>query len=164
MFIGSLTKCSHCCWGVYKIFDWSLNSDVIKSATPWVNQKQRMMTEFLKKLEIKGATLSWGDRAALRLARADLSWATLAFTQKNWKQFFDSRDIKCMWQGIQATTEYKTTSQVEPSDAFLAERLNEFYTRFKALNHTPGKKPPIDKQALHLSPADVREAFNTIIP
>lgn len=69
-----------------------------------------------------------------------------------------------MWQGIQATTDSKTTPQVGASDAFLAERLNEFYTRFKALNHTPGEKPPIDKQALHLSPVDVREAFNTIIP
>lgn len=127
---------------------------VIKSITIRANQKPWMTVKALKQLKIRDAALRSEDKVALRLARTDL--------QKG--NFCDFGDTKCMREGIQAITDYRTTPQVEASDASLPHRLNEFYTRFKALNHTPVRKtdPHVDKQAL--STVDVRKSFNAIIP
>ncbi|KAI4889040.1 hypothetical protein NFI96_012908 [Prochilodus magdalenae] len=63
------------------------------------------------------------------------------------------------WQGIQAVTNYKTTSPTCDSNASLPNELNNFYARFEALNCATAKKttPLPTEQALCLSTADLRK-------
>ncbi|KAK3545389.1 hypothetical protein QTP70_006285 [Hemibagrus guttatus] len=55
-----------------------------------------------------------------------------------------------MWQGIQAITNYKTTSSACDSDASLPNMLNDLYARFEAQNNVAARKtiPPPNDQHL----------------
>ncbi|KAK3506751.1 hypothetical protein QTP70_023747 [Hemibagrus guttatus] len=68
---------------------------------------------------------------ALKTARAKLSRATKeakhAHTQRIHSHFQDNRDSQDMWQGIQAITNYRTTSSAYDSDASLPDALKDFY-------------------------------------
>ncbi|KAI5085875.1 hypothetical protein C0J45_23573, partial [Silurus meridionalis] len=71
----------------------------------------------------------------------------------------DSGDTRCMWQGIQAITNYKMTSPACDPDASLPDALNNFYARFKVQNNIVAMKttlPPND-QVLCLTTAELRK-------
>lgn len=46
-----------------------------------------------------------------------------------------ANDIRGVWQGLQAITDYKTKHHVLDSDPSLPGRLNDFYCRFDKGNH-----------------------------
>lgn len=77
---------------------------VTKTITTRANQKLWMKTEVRKRLKMRDAAFRSEDKAALRLARTDLSQAIkkakLAYTQKIEGHFRDSGDTRCIWQGI----------------------------------------------------------------
>ncbi len=52
-----------------------------------------------------------------------------------------ANDIKGVWQGLQAITDYKTKYHVPDSDPSLPGRLNDFYCRFDKSNHQPPSFP-----------------------
>ncbi|KAK3547940.1 hypothetical protein QTP70_001327 [Hemibagrus guttatus] len=102
---------------------------------------------------------------ALKTARAKLSRAIReakhAHAQRIQGHFQDSGDSQCMWQGLQAITNYKTTSPGCCSDASLPDTLNNFYAWFEAQNNVAARKtisPPND-QVLCLSTADVKRTL-----
>ncbi|KAK3518362.1 hypothetical protein QTP86_018292, partial [Hemibagrus guttatus] len=111
-----------------------------------------------------------GDKEALRTARAKLSRAIREakrmHAQRIHSHFQDCRDSRYMWQGIQAITNYKTTSSACDSDASLLDALNEFYTRFEAQNNVAARKtiPPQNDQVLCLSTADVKRTLCRVNP
>ncbi|KAK3522308.1 hypothetical protein QTP86_002558 [Hemibagrus guttatus] len=78
----------------------------------------------------------------------------------------DSRDSRCMWQGIQAITNYKTTPSACDSDAYLPDALNDFYARVEAQNNVAARKtiPPSNDQVLCLSMADVKRTLCRVHP
>ncbi|KAK3546942.1 hypothetical protein QTP86_005332 [Hemibagrus guttatus] len=77
--------------------------------------------------------------AALRTARVKLFRAIRelkrAHAQRIHGHFQESGDSRRMWQGIQAITNYKTTSSACDSDASLPDALSDFYARFEAQNN-----------------------------
>ncbi|KAK3523778.1 hypothetical protein QTP70_010049 [Hemibagrus guttatus] len=81
----------------------------------------------------RDSTFRAGDKAALRTARAKLSRAIREVKRTHGQRihghFQDSRDSWCMWQGIQAITNYKTTPSACDSDASLPDALNDFYAQ-----------------------------------
>ncbi|KAK3507180.1 hypothetical protein QTP70_009516 [Hemibagrus guttatus] len=80
--------------------------------------------------------------------------------------FQDRGDSRCMWQGIQAITNYKTTPSACDSDISLPDALNDFYARFEAQNNIATKKtiPPLSDQVLCLSTADVKRTLCRVNP
>ncbi|KAK3545748.1 hypothetical protein QTP70_011319 [Hemibagrus guttatus] len=78
----------------------------------------------------------------------------------------DSGDSRRKWQGIQAITNYKTTSPACDSDASLPDALNDFYIWFKAQNNVAVRKtiPPPYDQVLCLSMADVKRTLCRVNP
>lgn len=108
--------------------------------------------------------LKSGDKGALRLARTKLSKSIKEvkrhYAQKINNHFFDTKNAKHMWQGIQALTDYKVT------DACLPNMLTNFYARFEAYNSTQSfqSKPTPEKQVLCLTPADVRKMLSRVNP
>ncbi|XP_053093073.1 uncharacterized protein LOC128318920 [Pangasianodon hypophthalmus] len=74
------------------------------------------------------------------------------------------RDMRRMWQGIQAITNYRTTSPACDSDAYLPDALNNFYARFEAQNVVMARKntPSPKDQVLCLTTADVRKTLHGV--
>ncbi|KAI5102839.1 gastrula zinc finger protein XlCGF28.1-like [Silurus meridionalis] len=71
-----------------------------------------------------------------------------------------------MWQGIQAITNYKTTSPACDRDASLPDALNDFYARFEVQNNVVARKtiPPPTDQVLCLTTAEVRKTLCRVNP
>ncbi|KAI5085415.1 hypothetical protein C0J45_23129 [Silurus meridionalis] len=111
-----------------------------------------------------------GDKAALKTARAKLSRAIReakrAHAKKIHNHFQDSGDTRRMWQGIQAITNYKTTSPACDRDASLPDALNDFYARFEVQNNVVARKtiPPPSDQVLCLTTAEVRKTLCRVKP
>ncbi|KAF7710583.1 hypothetical protein HF521_009455 [Silurus meridionalis] len=80
--------------------------------------------------------------------------------------FQDSGDTQRMWQGIQAITNYKTTSPACDRDASLPDVLNDFYARFEVQNNVVARKtiPPPSDQVLCLTTAEVRKTLCRVNP
>ncbi|KAK3525963.1 hypothetical protein QTP70_011684 [Hemibagrus guttatus] len=107
---------------------------------------------------------------ALKTARAKLSQAIKeaksTHTQRIHGLFQDSGDSWHMWQGIQAITNYKTTSPVCDSDASFQYVLNDFYAWFEVQNNVAVWKiiPTSNDQVLCLSMADVTRTLCRVNP
>ncbi|XP_051980215.1 uncharacterized protein LOC127641324 [Xyrauchen texanus] len=71
-----------------------------------------------------------------------------------------------MWQGIQAMTNYRTTSVACDKDASLPDVLNNFYARFEVQNDVVARKntPPPNDQVLCLTMVDVRKTLRRVNP
>ncbi|KAK2901514.1 hypothetical protein Q8A73_011260 [Channa argus] len=71
-----------------------------------------------------------------------------------------------MWQGIQAITNYKTTSPACDRNPSLPDALNHFYARFEAQNNVNARKstPPPSDQVLCLTTAEVRKTLCRVNP
>ncbi|KAI5108323.1 gastrula zinc finger protein XlCGF28.1-like [Silurus meridionalis] len=112
-----------------------------------------------------------GDKTALKTARAKLSRAIReakrahAHAKKIYDYFQDSEDIRRMWQGIQAITNYKTSSACD-RDASLPDALNDFYALFEVQNNVKAKKttPSPTDQVLCLTTAEVRKTLCRVNP
>nr|XP_055074620.1 uncharacterized protein LOC129454148 [Misgurnus anguillicaudatus] len=143
---------------------------VLRTVTTRANQKPWLTAETRALLRAKDAAFRSGDGRLLRVARAQLSKAIRKakrmYAQKIYNHFCDAKDPRRMWQGIQALTDYKVTTQVNNSDAHLPDKLNNFYARFEAMNSTRAHKstPTPEEQALHLDPADVRRTLSRVNP
>ncbi|KAI5098276.1 gastrula zinc finger protein XlCGF28.1-like [Silurus meridionalis] len=111
-----------------------------------------------------------GDKAALKTARAKLSRAIReakrAHAKKIHNHFQDSGDTRRMWPGIQAITNYKTTSPACDRDPSLPNMLNDFYARFEVQNNVKTRKttPPPTDQVLCLTTAEVRKTLCRVNP
>ncbi|KAK3507617.1 hypothetical protein QTP70_030788 [Hemibagrus guttatus] len=145
---------------------------VSKNITTCSNQKRWMTAVVRALLKSRYSAFRTGDKTALRTARAKLSRAIREakrmHAQRIHGHFQDSRDSRRMCQGMQATTNYKTTPSACDRDASLPDVLNDFYARFEAQNNIAAGKtiPPPNDQVLYLSTADVRrqDKTMTIIP
>ncbi|KAK3550602.1 hypothetical protein QTP70_000679 [Hemibagrus guttatus] len=135
---------------------------VSKTITTRSNQKPWMSAEVRALLKSRDSAFRAGDKEALRTARAKLSRAIKEakrmHAQRIHGHFQDSGDSRCMWQGIQAITNYKTTPSVCDSDASLPDALNDFYARFESQNNVAARKtiPTPNDQVLCLSTADMK--------
>ncbi|KAI5627505.1 gastrula zinc finger protein XlCGF28.1-like [Silurus asotus] len=89
-----------------------------------------------------------------------------AHAKKIHNHFQDSGDIRRMWQGIQAITNYKTTSPACDRDTSLPDVLNNFYARFEVQNNVVARKtiPPPTDQVLCLTTAEVRKTLCRVNP
>ncbi|KAK1786835.1 hypothetical protein P4O66_017219, partial [Electrophorus voltai] len=87
---------------------------VSKTITTHPNQKPWMTAEVRMLLRTRDSAFRTGDREALRKTRAKLSHAIReakrAHTQRIHGHFKDTGDTRCMWEGIQAITNYRKTS------------------------------------------------------
>ncbi|KAI5087280.1 gastrula zinc finger protein XlCGF28.1-like [Silurus meridionalis] len=104
---------------------------ISKTITTRSNQKPWMTANVRVLLKHRDSAFRSGDKAALKTARAKLSRAIReakhAHAKKIHNHFQDSGDTRRMWQGIQAITNYKTTSPACDHDASLPDALNDFY-------------------------------------
>uniref|UniRef100_A0A669BQX1 Reverse transcriptase domain-containing protein n=1 Tax=Oreochromis niloticus TaxID=8128 RepID=A0A669BQX1_ORENI len=71
-----------------------------------------------------------------------------------------------MWQGLQAITNYRTTSPACDGDGSLPDALNNFYARFDRQNDVAARKstPPQKDQVLCLTTAEVRKTLRRVNP
>ncbi|XP_053469877.1 NACHT, LRR and PYD domains-containing protein 4-like [Ictalurus furcatus] len=117
------------------------------------NQKPWMTAEVRALLRTRDSAFKAGDKAALRTARAKLSRAfreaKCAHAQKIHSHFTVSGDTRRMWQGIQAISNYRSSSACD-SDAFLPDVLNNFSAQFEAQNDVAARTttPPPNDQVL----------------
>ncbi|KAI5085277.1 hypothetical protein C0J45_3294, partial [Silurus meridionalis] len=100
-----------------------------------------------------------------RLSRA-IREAKRPHAMKIHDHFQDSGDTRGMWQGIQAITNYKTTSPACDRDPSLPDALNDFYARFEVQNNVVARKtiPPPTDQMLCLTTAEVRKTLCKVNP
>ncbi|XP_049331041.1 probable RNA-directed DNA polymerase from transposon BS [Astyanax mexicanus] len=143
---------------------------VSKTITTRPNQKPWMTAEVRALLRTCDSAFRVGDKVALRKERADLSRAIReakrAHTQRIHSHFKDTGDVRRMWQGIQAITNYRTMPPSCERDASLPDALNNFYARFEAQNNTLLRKtmPKPDEQVLCLTAVDVRNTLRRVNP
>ncbi|KAK1795581.1 hypothetical protein P4O66_001077 [Electrophorus voltai] len=121
-------------------------------------------------LRTRDSAFRAGDKEALRKVRAKLSQAIReakrAHAQKIHRCFKDTGDIRHMWEGIQAVTNYRKTSPSCDSDASLPDALNDFYAQFEAQNNVAAEKsiPPQNDQVLCSTVAEVRRILYGLNP
>ncbi|KAI5617232.1 gastrula zinc finger protein XlCGF28.1-like [Silurus asotus] len=134
------------------------------------NQKPWMTTKVCALLKTRDSAFRAGDKTALKTARAKLSRAIREAKRAHAKRihghFQDSGDTQRMWQGIQAITNYKTTSPACDHDASLSDALSDFYARFEVQNNVVAWKtitPPSD-QVLCLTTAEMRKTLCRVDP
>ncbi|KAI5624293.1 gastrula zinc finger protein XlCGF28.1-like [Silurus asotus] len=150
---------------------------ISKTITTRSNQKPWMTANVRALLKQRDSAFRSGDKAALKTARAKLSHAIReakrAHAKKIHDHFQDSGDTRRMWQGIQAITNYRTTSpacdRASPAcdrDTSLPDALNDFYARFEVQNNVGAMKtiPPPTDQVLCLTTAEVRKTLCRINP
>ncbi|MCJ8749343.1 hypothetical protein PDJAM_G00175160 [Pangasius djambal] len=143
---------------------------ISKSITARSNQKPWMTAKVRALLNSRDSAFRARDKVALRTARAELSRAIReakrAHAKKIHGHFQDSGDTRRMWQGIQAITNYKTTSPACDSDASLPDVLNDFYAWFEAQNNVTARKttPPTDDQVICLTTDEVRNTLRRVNP
>ncbi|KAK2920678.1 hypothetical protein Q8A73_000163 [Channa argus] len=143
---------------------------ISKTITTRSNRKPWINANVCALLKQRDAAFRTGDKTALRTARAKLSRAIReakrAHSKKIHDHFEDSGDTRRMWQGIQAITNYKTTSPDCDRDASLPDALNHFYARFEAQNNVEARKstPPPSDQVLCLTTAEVRKTLCRVNP
>ncbi|KAK1804667.1 hypothetical protein P4O66_020056, partial [Electrophorus voltai] len=142
---------------------------VSKTITTRPNQKPWMTAEVCMLLRTRD-TFRTGDREALRKTRAKLTRAIReakrAHAQRIHGHFKDTGDTQCMWEGIQAITNYRKTSSSCDSDATLPDALNNFYAWFETQNNVAAEKSihPQNDQVLCLTAADVRRILCGVNP
>ncbi|KAI5607669.1 hypothetical protein C0J50_6989, partial [Silurus asotus] len=141
-----------------------------KTITIRSNQKPWMTAKVRALLKTRDSAFRSGDKTALKTARAKLSRgireAKRAHAKRIHGHFQDSGDTRRMWQGIQAITNYKTTSPACDRDASLPDALNDFYARFEVQNNVVARKtiPPPSDQVLCLTTAEVRKTLCRVNP
>lgn len=121
-------------------------------------------------LKARDAAYRSGEEAALRKERAALSRAIKTskstHAQKIHNHFTDTKDTRCLWQGIQVITNYRTAPLSCDGDSSLPEALNQFYSRFEEQNDKVARKatPPPNDQVLYLSTSEVRKTLLRVNP
>lgn len=109
-----------------------------------------------------------GNEAARRTVRASLSCgikeAKRKYTNRIAHHFSDSRETRCLWQGIQNITGHKLRPQTCDSNLTLINKQNNFFTCFEAHNRTSAQRspPPPDDCVLSLSPASIKKSLSRI--
>ncbi|KAI5620341.1 gastrula zinc finger protein XlCGF28.1-like [Silurus asotus] len=133
-----------------------------KTITIRSNQKPWMTAKVRALLKTRDSAFRSGDKTALKTARAKLSRgireAKRAHAKRIHGHFQDSGDTRRMWQGIQAITNYKTTSPACDRDASLPDALNDFYARFEVQNNVVARKtipPPSDQWIRSLNTSSI---------
>ena len=127
---------------------------------PWMNREVRLL------LKARDTAFRSGDKPAYSSARANLTKGINRAKQNHKlrvEEHFINSDPRRMWQGIQAITDYKPSSNSPPTtDASLPNELNNFYARFDRDNKETATKTalPADLQPLTLSPAEVCAALS----
>ncbi|KAI5628809.1 gastrula zinc finger protein XlCGF28.1-like [Silurus asotus] len=130
---------------------------ISKTITTRSNQKPWMTAKVRALLKTRDSAFRAGDKAALKTARAKLSFAIREAKRSHAKRihghFQNSGDTRRMWQGIQVITNYKITSPACDCDASLPDVLNDFYARFEVQNNMVARKtvPPPSDQVLCLT-------------
>lgn len=104
-------------------------------------------------LRIQDSAVRKGDMVALKTTRAKISWSMLRESTATF------RTVRHIWQGIQAITDYKTTSPACDSGASLPDALNSFCALFEEQNNVAERKaaPPPSNQVFCLATANVRK-------
>ncbi|KAI5629143.1 gastrula zinc finger protein XlCGF28.1-like [Silurus asotus] len=143
---------------------------ISKTITTRANQKPWMTAKVCVLLKTRDSAFRAGDKTALKTTRAKMSRAIREAKRAHAKRihghFQDSGDTRRMWQGIQAITNYKTTSPACDRDTSLPDALNDFYARFEVQNNVVARKtiPPPSDQVLCLNTAEVRKTLCRINP
>lgn len=88
------------------------------------------------------------------------------YARKNDSHFSCTRDTRCMWQGIQTITDFRSPPRVCETNTFLPDTLNSFYARFEVQNNKPAGKiaPPPNGQTLCLSEASLKNTLVRVNP
>lgn len=104
-----------------------------KSIIIRANQKQCLTWDVHRLLRARDNAFRAGEETGLRTARANLSRgirkAEQDYTHKITSHFKDSRDSQSLWRGIQAITDYKSTSRSCESNISMLNNLNRFFAR-----------------------------------
>ncbi|KAI5629970.1 gastrula zinc finger protein XlCGF28.1-like [Silurus asotus] len=139
-----------------------------KTITICSNQKPWMTAKVRALLKTRDSAFRAGDKTALKTARAKLSRAIREAKHAHAKRihghFQDSGDTRRMWQGIQAITNYKTTSPACDRDAPLPDALNDFYARFEVQNNVVARKtiPPPSDQTTTIFPVPKKSTVSCL--
>ncbi|KAI5610007.1 gastrula zinc finger protein XlCGF28.1-like [Silurus asotus] len=139
-----------------------------KTITIRSNQKPWMTAKVRALLKTRDSAFRAGDKTALKTARAKLSCAIREAKRAHAKRihghFQDSGDTRRMWQGIQAITNYKTTSPACDRDASLPDALNDFYARFEVQNNVVARKtiPPPSDQTTTIIPVPKKSTVSCL--
>ncbi|KAK3506172.1 hypothetical protein QTP70_014844 [Hemibagrus guttatus] len=140
-----------------------------KTITTRSNQKLWMTAEVSALLKLRDSASAWGEED-LKNSKGQTLRAIKEAKRTHARRFHGhfqySRDSRCMWQGIQVITNYKTTASACDNDASLPDALNDFYVWFKAHNHVAAWKtiPPPNDQVLCHSTADVKRTLCRVNP
>ncbi|KAI5625328.1 gastrula zinc finger protein XlCGF28.1-like [Silurus asotus] len=128
---------------------------ISKTITTRSNQKPWITANVRALLKQRDSAFRSGDKTAFKTARAKLPRAIreakCAHAKKIHNHFQDSGNTRRMWQGIQAITNYKTTSPACDRDPSLPDAVNDFYARFKVQNNVMARKtilPPTDQHLI----------------
>ncbi|KAK0146755.1 hypothetical protein N1851_013962 [Merluccius polli] len=119
---------------------WCTSVCVFPNQKPWFNG------DIKQNIRKRREALKSGDQGEYKTARYELersiTAAKRAHSQKL-ESLYLNNNTGSMWQGIQAATNYWTTTTTpDTRDATLPDSLNNFYARFDRLNtDTPSKAP-----------------------
>ena len=90
--------------------------------------------------------------------------AQRAYGQRIQGFFHGPTNTRRMWKGIQTITDYKAAPLPCDDNTDFLNKLNFYFGRFEARNHTPARKSPPhpDEQALRLETAEVRRTLSRV--
>ncbi|KAK3570062.1 hypothetical protein QTP86_010249 [Hemibagrus guttatus] len=128
---------------------------------PWRNSEVHLL------LKARNAALKSGDTEDYSKARANLKRgirkAKHAHKLHIKEHFHSNSNPKCMWKGIQTTTDHKPSIQPLPSsNAFLPDELNHFFARFDKgiIHHTRNADSSTVVHPISLSTTEEHSARN----
>ncbi|KAK0139823.1 hypothetical protein N1851_023265 [Merluccius polli] len=134
-------------------------------------RKPWLTGEVCSLLKTRDFAFKAGDAAAYREARNNLKKgireAKRQYGRNLEKNFEDTRDIRCLWQGFQTVTGYKHTAKTaQCNNPSLPDDLNRFYSRFEDTNIRRAQRltPASTEQVLQVSAECVRRTFSRINP
>ena len=117
------------------------------NSKPWFNRELRLICGR------KYAAYKCGDMAQYKQLKYEFRQA-VSKAKAAYKTKLESRrmtnDIRGMWQGLQAITEYKTKQHVTDTDPTLPGRLNDFFCRFDS--DRGNQAPPPFRQSVDVPP------------
>ena len=142
---------------------------VFSNNKPWLNREVRLL------LKARNAAFHSGDELQYREARAKLKRGirdAKAMYSQRIEQHLESSDTRQVWHGLRQITGQSNKNSLCSSSDFLAEQLNQFFSRFEVETgttiipaptvHNTSLESTIDRQPLVLQISDVRRAFQNI--
>ena len=127
------------------IYTFMIDVTIIKNITTRANYKPWFTKVERELLRAQNAAFKAGDKDTLRSARANLNrgvrTAKHAYRQKIQAHFPDTKDPRCLWQGIQSVTDYRPAPPLCEDSIDFLNTLKTFFSRFEETT-TPPKPLP----------------------